>query len=176
MDPRIARSQAAVVRAALLTPAVLPEGVVELGAGNRIEDTFFTGPTEVPLATTSWADDGDRLMWARIVPLDPTALVASRFGNAAVEDVTIQGSPGYVATGLPGGPADGVTTVAWSDGERTIFLFGKRVTMQELLDTAESMESVSEEDWSAAGASARPASPEPSPPSASIATTTTFTD
>lgn len=136
----------------VLDTTVLPAGVAEVGVGTRTESTFFSRNVGAPMATMNWLD-GDRTMWARVVPSDPAALIAGRLDSASVQDVTVQGHAGYVASGLPGSQAEGLTTIAWSDDSRTVFLYGRGVSADELLRAAESTRPVTAAEWDTLAAS-----------------------
>lgn len=138
--------------------SILPAGVTELTVGSYSEGMFREASSfQHPAPRASWSN-GRRSLYFASAEQSAAAFAAGRLGFATVDNVTVGGFAGYVATGTV--TADRLV-VAWFDGRRVYRVVAEGFGDDALLTLLESMRPPNDVEWptTVSGSPATDASP-----------------
>jgi hypothetical protein len=140
---------------AVIEPAVLPAGVVELAAGKQgsADSVFNAAAMENPTPFVSWGGYLSKpgLSYVSLVE-SPREFLARRvsFGYSSIADVVINGNPGVLFTVASDVPQPTVLVkLVWNDGRRTVLLTASNVASDEVVAMARSLRPATDEEWRA---------------------------
>jgi hypothetical protein len=140
---------------AVVDPAALPEGVVELAAGRRgsADSVFNAAAMENPTPFVSWGSTTSNagLSYVSFVE-SPSEFLARRvsFGYSSMSDISIDDHAGVLFTvSVDFGARSTDVKLVWNDGHRTVLMTASNVPADDVVAAARSLRPATADEWRA---------------------------